>query len=135
MAAPHVMETTTWTAPDTDGDTVVDTLDNCPDDPNLDQANNDGDAQGDVCDDDDDNDGLDDALEISIGTDPLDADSDNDGITDYAEVFFNAVAGYQPGEDTDPNQPDTDTDGLNDNVDPIPFCSIMRMVTSSPTPT
>jgi hypothetical protein len=121
MAAPHVMEETTWAVPDTDGDTVVDTLDNCPDDPNTDQANNDGDAQGDVCDDDDDNDGLDDTTEISLGTNPLNADTDHDGMSDYEEVFFNTVAGYQPGEDPDPNVPDTDSDSLNDGADPIPL--------------
>jgi hypothetical protein len=121
MAAPHTMATTTWAAPDTDNDTVIDSLDNCPDDPNTDQANNDGDAQGDVCDADDDNDGLTDAEEGSIGTDPFDADSDDDSISDYDETLFNTVAGYQPGEDTDPNEPDTDGDGLNDNLDPIPL--------------
>jgi len=121
MAAPHVMETVTWTAPDSDGDTVIDSLDNCPDDPNQDQANNDGDAQGDVCDNDDDNDGLTDTEEGAIGTDPLDADSDDDGMTDYDEVFFNTVAGYQFGEDPDPSVPDTDGDGVNDGSDPIPL--------------
>jgi hypothetical protein len=42
--------------PDADGDTVPDASDNCPAVANTDQANNDGDAQGDACDDDDDND-------------------------------------------------------------------------------
>ena len=42
---------------DPDGDGVT-TGDNCPNDANPDQANNDGDAQGDVCDPDDDNDGV-----------------------------------------------------------------------------
>ena len=44
--------------PDSDGDTIKDDVDNCPDVPNTDQANFDGDAQGDACDDDDDNDGV-----------------------------------------------------------------------------
>ncbi len=43
---------------DSDGDGVNDDDDNCPDTANADQANYDGDAQGDVCDPDDDNDGI-----------------------------------------------------------------------------
>lgn len=41
---------------DTDDDTVLDGADNCPLDSNTDQANFDGDSEGDVCDIDDDND-------------------------------------------------------------------------------
>ena len=44
--------------PDADNDGVPDDVDNCPVDPNTDQANNDLDAEGDVCDADDDNDGI-----------------------------------------------------------------------------
>lgn len=50
--------------PDTDGDGVVDCQDNCPNAPNADQANCDGDAEGDVCDDDDDNDGVPDEIDV-----------------------------------------------------------------------
>lgn len=42
---------------DRDGDGILDSEDNCPDDSNADQANYDGDTKGDVCDTDDDNDG------------------------------------------------------------------------------
>jgi hypothetical protein len=38
------------TSPDTDGDTVCDVADNCPNDANTDQANGDSDPLGDVCD-------------------------------------------------------------------------------------
>jgi hypothetical protein len=41
---------------DTDGDGIVDGLDNCPSVSNVSQANNDGDTMGDACDTDDDND-------------------------------------------------------------------------------
>jgi len=55
---------------DSDADTVPNLTDNCPLDPNLDQANTDlalvgGDIFGDVCDPDDDNDGLPDTGELS----------------------------------------------------------------------
>lgn len=56
----------------------------------LDQANNDGDAEGDVCDDDD----------------------DNDGLSDVEEESFDGTPGYNPGTDTDPFNADTDGDLL-----------------------
>gem|GEM_PF-4371003 len=40
---------------DSDGDGVPNDMDNCPNTPNADQANNDGDSEGDACDEDDDN--------------------------------------------------------------------------------
>ena len=67
--------------------------DNCPVDPNPDQANQDGDALGDACDADDDNDGDSDTDEIACGSDPLDAaetcanvDTDNDQVADVVDV-------------------------------------------------
>ena len=108
MAAPHLMETVSWT-------------DTCGTDPDPLNEDHDNDGQGDVCDTDDDNDGLGDVTEQFIGTDPLDTDTDNDGVTDYDETLFNTEAGYQPGEDTDPTDPDTDHDGLLDGTDPIPL--------------
>ncbi|MDH5436735.1 MAG: thrombospondin type 3 repeat-containing protein, partial [Gammaproteobacteria bacterium] len=71
MAAPHVMATTTWSPPDTDGDGITDPDDNCPTISNADQLNTDNDSAGNACDDDDDNDGLSDALELTIGTNSL----------------------------------------------------------------
>jgi len=47
--------------PDQDGDGVRDGQDNCQAAPNGDQANLDGDSQGDICDSDDDNDGVSDS--------------------------------------------------------------------------
>jgi hypothetical protein len=46
--------------PDIDDDTVPNDEDNCPDVPNPDQTDTDGDGIGDACDDDDDDDGIDD---------------------------------------------------------------------------
>jgi Zn-dependent metalloprotease len=56
--------------PDGDGDGVADAYDNCPTVPNADQANFDGDAQGDACDPDDDNDGVLDGNDQCSGTLP-----------------------------------------------------------------
>jgi hypothetical protein len=131
MAAPHVMETATWTPPDTDGDTVPDTDDNCPNDPNTDQANNDNDAEGDVCDDDDDNDGLSDVEEENFdgtpgynqGTDtnPFSADTDGDGISDFDELNYDDDPAYDPAADTNPLSDNTDNDDYLDSVDPVPL--------------
>jgi hypothetical protein len=95
--------------PDTDGDGVPDSSDNCPDDHNPLQDNNDEDSEGDACDSDDDNDGLSDTDETNTyNTDPFLADSDGDNLTDYQEVITYL---------TDPNLTDTDVDGLDDDVE------------------
>ena len=90
---------------DSDGDTVPDTVDNCPSDDNPDQTDSDGDdvgdacdncpgtanpgqedsdtdGLGDACDDDDDNDDFNDGVESYVGTDPL--DNCPDDLTDDA---------------------------------------------------
>jgi hypothetical protein len=48
---------------DSESDGFNDPVDNCPEDPNANQANNDADFQGDVCDPDDDNDAVLDAAD------------------------------------------------------------------------
>lgn len=87
-------------------------VDNCPTVANADQANIDGDSEGDVCDSDNDNDGIPDSYENAHGLDPLSAadaaeDNDADGLTNLAE--------YQAG--TDINNADTDGDGTTDGVE------------------
>jgi hypothetical protein len=92
--------------PDTDGDGVVDTEDNCPVDHNPFQENNDGDAEGDVCDPDDDNDGVADANDDRPLSSPqwLFGDTDGDSLLDSDEDVLG----------TSSNTPDTDGDGLDD---------------------
>lgn len=92
--------------PDRDSDGILDTADNCPDDPNPDQAN----AQGVVCEADDDNDGLTDVQEAAIGSNPHDPDSDDDGLLDGREV----------GLGTNPLAADTDGGGINDGTEVNP---------------
>jgi hypothetical protein len=82
----------TWQASsngiDTDSDGVLDTADNCPNDPNEGQENFDQDSEGDACDIDDDNDLLSDVDEATYGSNPFLADSDDDGLTDGEEVVL-----------------------------------------------
>jgi beta-glucanase (GH16 family) len=55
--------------PDGDADGVPDRTDNCPLIPNSDQADNDGDGEGDVCDTDDDDDGVMDGTDACVFSD------------------------------------------------------------------
>lgn len=102
---------------DEDGDTILDSLDNCPLIANPGQENQDGDSEGNECDDDDDNDGLVDTVETGTGTyvsgsdtgsDSLLPDTDGDGLADGDEVLV-----YE----TDPNAVDTDGDSWNDDLE------------------
>jgi hypothetical protein len=68
--------------------------------------NTDGDEKPDCSDWDDDGDGLNDLVELALGSDPLSPDTDGDGIEDGDEVG-------------DPNSPtDSDGDHINDILDP-----------------
>ncbi len=97
--------------PDSDGDTILDYPDNCPDLANLDQADGDADGVGDLCDNcanaanpsqsDSDGNGIGDAC----------SDVDGDGVTDSADncrLVANA------------DQADADTDRLGDVCDNCP---------------
>ena len=84
---------------DTDGDGIADDDDNCPDIPNADQADTDGDGQGDACDPDIDGDGvLNDADNCPLVPNADQADFDNDGQGDACDA-------------------DVDGDGINDAED------------------
>lgn len=72
--------------PDSDGDGIRDAADNCPAAANPSQADLDGDKIGDACDPDQDGDGLDDAVEIAIGSNPRSTDSDGDKVGDGSDA-------------------------------------------------
>lgn len=93
---------------DSDGDTVADSIDNCPETPNPNQADSDGDGIGDVCDDSDtDGDGIADNQDNCPQTpNPDQADSDGNGIGDVCDfvplsVCENGLAGVYPCNDYD----------------------------------
>ena len=79
--------------PDNDNDGILDEDDNCPEISNVDQLNADYDPFGDACDTDADNDGINNDLELELGSDPLNhddytLDSDGDGIGNLLEVLL-----------------------------------------------
>jgi hypothetical protein len=129
---------------DPDSDVIWSASDNCPGDPNPDQANYESDAQGDLCDADDDNDGHADTADAcprglrifdAGGTapdydadgcrDPEDADDDDDGVPDTADGCPQAAKGA--GGDTDADgckdfeETDDDNDGVPDTADNCPL--------------
>lgn len=88
---------TQWSADDSDGDGLDDTVEI---------------AQGtDPFDPDTDGDGLDDGTENELQLDPLEPDTDGDGIAD----------GIEETRHLDPANPDSDGDGMNDADDPGPL--------------
>ncbi|NIQ19451.1 MAG: hypothetical protein GTN95_04450 [Gammaproteobacteria bacterium] len=95
---------------DGDGDRVPDVLDNCPEVANPDQADNDGDGQGDACDADDDDDGVPDGRDnCPLDANPGQEDNDGDGLGDACD-------------------PDDDNDGVADGADACVFSDVTPTV-------
>ncbi|HUP59595.1 MAG TPA: IPTL-CTERM sorting domain-containing protein [Thermoanaerobaculia bacterium] len=75
-------DATSFTIVDTDNDGIGDYTDNCPSNPNPDQADADNDDIGDVCDTDGDGDGVSDAVEQAA---PNGGDGNGDGTPDHLQ--------------------------------------------------
>lgn len=119
---------------DSDGDGIVDDMDNCPEVSNPNQLDGDGDDLGDLCDD-EDNDGIFDYRENAQGEsvpydncpmtpnpDQLDSDWDGEGDAcddDLDGDGLNAAQEQERG--TDPAIADSDRDGINDALDLCPL--------------
>jgi hypothetical protein len=123
---------------DPDGDGRATQVDNCPNAANANQANTDGDGQGDACDADDDNDTFDDADDncqvvanrSQIDTDgdgqgdACDTDDDNDSVADGSD---NCRVVSNPGQENPDGDAqgsacdaDDDNDGIADKDDNCP---------------
>lgn len=109
---------------DSDGDTIIDGIDNCLLDENKDQLNFDNDSFGDVCDDDIDGDGLSNLEENSFGqdtfiTDIMNPDSDGDGVSDFDDNC--PLIGNEAQEDLDSDGfgNDCDCEPLDENINPF----------------
>ncbi len=104
MSPPYVMASTTWsTGPDTDGDGVPDTGDNCTEVANADQRDTDNDGYGNICDGDFNNDSIVNASDLAyfrsryITTDP-DANLNGNGIVDAGDLsIFRSLYMKPPG--------------------------------------
>jgi hypothetical protein len=123
---------------DSDSDGLLDYLDNCPNQSNVDQKDTDKDGKGDVCDTDDDNDSVLDAVDNCPGVvnpsqldtdndgkgNACDKDDDNDGVLDTADNCSLTVNPKQPDADGDgignACDKDFDNDGVENTVDNCP---------------
>ncbi len=115
---------------DSDGDTILDEVDNCLLDINTDQTDTDSDGEGDVCDVDDDRDLIDDTADLCplvSGTVALSGcpDTDNDTISDLVDNCPALTNTDQLDTDVDDVgdvcDEDDDNDGINDTVDTCPL--------------
>jgi serine protease len=112
---------------DGDEDGIFDSLDNCPETPNADQADTDEDGVGDACDNCPDaaNPGQEDLDGDGLG-EVCDPDRDGDGVANETD---------RCPDTADPAQTDTDGDGIGDACDPcnvVPVRYAPRLVPGSP---
>ncbi len=94
--------------PDKDADGVPDAVDNCPDTPNFDQADDDEDGIGNACDPDFDSDGdgvMNDVDNCLLKANPDQADPDNDGVGSACDNCPDIE---------NPDQADSDDNGVGD---------------------
>jgi hypothetical protein len=136
---------------DTDRDGVLDANDNCPSVANGNQANFDGDGQGDACDADDDNDGMNDGPDQCDNTPPGTAidgngctrpgDDDGDLVPNTGDNCPTIANGNQANFDGDSQgdacDGDDDNDGVGDDPDQCDSSPPATPVTSNgcpPTP-
>ena len=100
------------------------TLDNCPSAYNYDQANFDGDSQGDECDTDDDNDGLLDVYDLYDLDNTRAGDYDGDGVDSFSDncpINYNITqANFDGDSQGDACDSDDDNDSVSDNEDRFP---------------
>jgi hypothetical protein len=108
----------TYKREDSDGDGVPDEVDNCPDVPNPEQVDEDGDGIGKRC---DDNDGRDDDGDENDNEDQ-NQDTDNDGISDEHDNCPHTSNADQVDSNSDGvgNACDRDGDGVRDDNDNCP---------------
>jgi len=134
-SAPETMQKiSTKSRPDSDGDGIYDSEDNCPSIPNADQIDEDGDGAGAACDCDDSN-----SSNIEGYLYFLDSDGDSHGNSNFSIQACSVPAGYvssnddcdDTNEDIYPGAPaiadgkDNDCDGIIDRVSQtIDFSSI-----------
>ena len=130
---------------DTDGDGVLNNLDNCPNKANADQKDTDGDGKGDACDicptvanpdqADSDNDGVGNACDNCPTTaNPDQKDTDGDKIGDVCDTDIDGD-GIANAQDNCPNTPnadqsDRDGDGTGDVCDAFPDLNV-RFISGS----
>ncbi|KPJ92449.1 MAG: hypothetical protein AMJ53_09350 [Gammaproteobacteria bacterium SG8_11] len=106
-------------APDSDGDGVIDFLDNCVFVANRDQRDADNDGYGSLCDADLNNDRIVNAADLGLfkqvyGTDDAVADFNGDGRVDDIDLGILRSQFFQP---PGPSNPDSDRDGIPDKSD------------------
>jgi hypothetical protein len=106
-------------APDSDGDGVIDLIDNCVLVANRDQRDADNDGYGSMCDADLNNDHIVNQADLALfrqvyGTDNAVADFNGDSLVDDYDLYILRSQYFQP---PGPSNPDSDRDGIPDKSD------------------